>query len=292
MMESKKAIYDSIPKQYYPETLFFRHTDIFEQVTDAMQRSGLKFPVIAKPDTGMRGAAVRKLYNNADLENYVNKASFDFLLQAVIPYPNEAGIFYVRFPGQDQGILTGIVAKEFLIVTGDGTSTINQLIQKNPRFAFQLKALQDEYGQKLNNVPGQGESINLVPFGNHSRGSKFIDASHRINPKLTKAINDLCLQIPEFYFGRIDIMFTTFEDMENGKNFSIVELNGSGSEPTHIYDPRHSIFFAWREIAKHTGLMFKIGYINHKKGMPYLTYKEGRRQFGLYKKHNNIINSF
>jgi hypothetical protein len=31
------------------------------------------------------------------------------------------------------------------------------------------------------------------------------------------------------------------EELEQGINFSIVELNGA--EPTHIYDPKHSLFF-------------------------------------------------
>ena len=66
-----------------------------------------------------------------------------------------------------------------------------------------------------------------------------------------------------------------FELLKEGKNFSIIELNGSGSEPTHMYDPKHSVFFAWREILRHWDLMCKISIINHKRGVPYMTRKEG-----------------
>jgi hypothetical protein len=38
-------------------------------------------------------------------------------------------------------------------------------------------------------------------------------------------------------------MYNTVEELEQGINFSIVELNGAASEPTHIYDPKHSLFF-------------------------------------------------
>jgi hypothetical protein len=48
----------------------------------------------------------------------------------LIPYANEIGVFYVRYPNEKQGRITGIVAKEFLIVTGDGVSTIAQLLKK------------------------------------------------------------------------------------------------------------------------------------------------------------------
>ena len=84
----------------------------------------------------------------------------------------------------------------------------------------------------------------MVPYGNHSRGSKFIDLSNLIDEQLSSTINLICLSIPDFYYGRLDIKFKDWEDLKNGKNFSIIEVNGAGSEPTHIYDPKHSIFYA------------------------------------------------
>jgi hypothetical protein len=47
-------------------------------------------------------------------------------------------------------------------------------------------------------------------------------------------------------FGRMDDV-QLFAELENGKNF-VVELNGA-CEPTHIYDPKHSPIFAWKELA-------------------------------------------
>ncbi|HOZ87200.1 MAG TPA: hypothetical protein PL029_05545, partial [Bacteroidia bacterium] len=40
--------------------------------------------------------------------------------------------------------------------------------------------------------------------------------------------------------GRYDIRCTSIEDLKKGNNFSILELNGSGAEPAHIYDPNFS----------------------------------------------------
>jgi len=68
------------------------------------------------------------------------------------------GIFYVRFPHEKSGRITGIVAKEFLIVEGDGVSTITQLLKMNPRYAMQLNALQKEYGKKLNKIIAKGKN--------------------------------------------------------------------------------------------------------------------------------------
>jgi hypothetical protein len=131
-----------------------------------------------------------------------------------------------------------------------------------------------------------------VPFGNHARGAKFIDASHLISEKMTNVLNEICLQIDGFYFGRLDIMYNTIEEFERGLNFSIVELNGAGSEPTHIYDPRHSLIFAWKELSRHIKMMQEISVQNHKKGHPYLSHKAGMAQYKLHLKQSKKIVNF
>ena len=281
-MESKKEIYDLIPQQYYPKTELVLKGTPLEEILKTIQVSEIQYPFIAKPDIGLRGSAVKKIHNHEELESYSNKASFDFVVQDLIPFEKEVGIFYVRYPNAKTGRVTGIVSKEFLVVTGDGFSTTEELIKKNPRYELQLKTLQLEYGKKLLNILPKGEKLNLVPFGNHARGAKFIDGSHWISPQLTATINEMCLQIPGFYFGRLDVMYNTWEELENGKNFSVVELNGAASEPTHIYDPAHSLFFAWKELARHITYMYEISVENHKKGFPYLTHKDGMKEYGMH----------
>lgn len=291
-MESKKEIYDLIPPQYYPKTALVTENTSVDDVLKIITENGIEFPLIAKPDIGLRGSAVKKIDSAEELERYTQKANFDYLVQDLIRYQNEVGIFYVRYPHEKTGRITGIVAKEFLIVTGDGKATIEELIKRDPRYELQLKVLRKEYGKRLQEVPEVGEQINLVPYGNHARGAKFIDGSNRITPELTQVLNDVCLQVDGFYFGRIDLMYNTFEELEQGKNFSIVELNGAGSEPTHIYDPKHSLFFAWKELARHITYMFEISVENHKNGAPYLSHKDGMHQYRIHNEHNKKIFSF
>jgi hypothetical protein len=284
-MESKKEIYDLIPQQYYPTTILINSGTNFQTVCDQIINAGMSFPMITKPDIGLRGNAVKKLNNSQELAGYTEAADFDFIIQDLIPYKNEIGIFYVRYPDDAHGRITGLVSKEFLVVTGDGKSTIEDLLHFDPRFELQLPALRKEYGERLQEIPSVGEEINLVPYGNHARGAKFIDASEWITPELTKVIDDICLQIDRFYFGRIDLMYDDLNDLSKGKSFSIVEINGAASEPTHIYDPRHTIFYAWRELIRHISYMYEISVINHKKGVPYLSYKEGMKQYRLHNLH-------
>ena len=292
MAESKKEIYDIIPQKYYPKTNLVLEKSNFDNVLSEIEKAQIKLPFIAKPDIGLRGSAVKKIDAIEDLIVYHEKANFDYLVQNLIPFPNEVGIFYVRFPSEKKGKITGIVSKEFLIVEGDGISSVEDLIVRNPRYALQLKILKQEYGDQLKDILMKGEKRNLVPYGNHARGAKFIDSSHLISDKLTKVIDDMCQEIPEFYFGRLDVMYDNWADLEDGKNFAIVEINGAASEPTHIYDPKHSIFFAWKELARHITYMYKISVENHKKGVPYLAHKEGMKEYKLHLEQSSKIVNF
>ncbi len=284
-MESKKEIYDIIPDAFIPKTLFFKEGTAVADILKTVLESGIAFPCIAKPDIGGKGMGVAKLYAIDDIAGYAEKINMDFLVQEFIPYPEEVGIFYCRMPEQPDGVITGIVAKEFLIIKGDGISTLTQLIEKDPRYHFQLTALEKIYGEELNTVLAKEELKNMVPYGNHARGAKFIDVSHWADETFTKNFDHIFKQIPEFYFGRLDIMYSNFEELKAGKNFSIIELNGAGSEPTHIYDPKHSLFFAWKEIARHFKWLCAISIKNHKRGYPYLTVKEGMQMF----RENNAV---
>jgi hypothetical protein len=292
IMESKKAIYNLIPQQYYPKTELIKEGTAVVEIKAIIEQSNIRYPFIAKPDVGLRGSGVKKINTLEDLEQYALKANFDFVVQDLIPFQNEVGIFYVRYPNEEKGKITGIVSKEFLIVTGNGVATVEELIKVNPRYELQLKVLKKEYGNKLLEVLPEGEKLNLVPYGNHARGAKFIDGSHWITDKLEATINEMCLQIPGFFFGRMDVMYNTFEELENGKNFAVVELNGAASEPTHIYDPRHSLFFAWKELARHITYMYEISVENNKNGAPYLAHKAGMKEYRLHLEQNNKIVNF
>jgi hypothetical protein len=47
--------------------------------------------------------------------------------------------------------------------------------------------------------------------------AKFTDASHKVTQKLENTINEMCLQIPGFFFGRMDVMYNSFAELEMEK---------------------------------------------------------------------------
>jgi hypothetical protein len=284
LMESKKEIYDLLPTRYYPRTLLFSPNECVTKITSQVSALNFKFPLIGKPDIGMQGLAVKKLACAADLVAYAKIAQVDFLIQEFIDLPNEAGIFYYRFPNEEKGHISGIVGKEFLTITGNGSATIETLLQQNSRFILQIPYLQKTDSTLLKKVLAEGETTVLVPYGNHARGAKFIDLSHLINDRLLTVIDEICQQVNGFYYGRMDIRYNTWEELEQGKNISIIELNGSGSEPTHMYDPSHSIFYAWKEIIRHWKILASISRINHQqKNIKYMSFSEGKKML----KENN-----
>ncbi len=168
---------------------------------------------------------------------------------------------------------------------GDGRHSILELIKQNPRSHFQLAALKRTYGNVLNTILPIDEKFILVPYGSHTRGAKFSDVTKKSTEALVDAIDRICKKIPGFYYGRLDILCTSMEDLTQGINFKIIEINGAGSEATHIYDPGHSLFYAWREIIRHWILLYRVSVANYEKGHRYLSYKDGREML----RANNVL---
>jgi hypothetical protein len=290
-MESKKDVYDLMPKHLYPETLLFQPGTPSQTVIEAINNSGISFPLIAKPDIGERGLGVKKIDDADSLSEYVGTMPVPFLIQEFVPFEHEVGIFYCRPPGVVNGYISGIVNKEPVSITGDGVSTLATLVRRNSRYLLQWKQISHLYADKLNTIPALNEKMLLIPYGNHSRGSKFTDETHRVTTGLTRTIDSICKQIPDFQYGRLDIRFKSWDALEKGEDISIIEVNGSGSEPTHIYDPRHSIFFAWREIIRHWKVLYAISKANNRNGVPYITWAQGREDTKAFRQIDSLLSA-
>jgi hypothetical protein len=73
--------------------------------------------------------------------------------------------------------------------------------------------------------------------------------------------------------------------LKNGKNFSILEYNGCGAEPNHIYDSGYTLLAAYREILKHWKALYEISKYNSSKGVKPWAFKRGM-QFRRYTKEH------
>ena len=283
--ESKKDIHDIIPDHLYPKTIHFSIEEQPAKIRLALQSAGMNYPLFAKPDIGGRGRGVKKITNDHELFQYVEHATMAFHIQEFVPYEKEVGVFYFKYPGREKGEISGIVRKEFLSVTGNGTDSYFELLKRDKRGVMYVDQITELMGDEIFNIPEKNKNVVVSPYGNHARGSLFIDDSHLADDRLLKTMDHIASQIPDFYFGRLDIRFKDWNSFKDGRDYKVIELNGAGAEPTHIYDPKHSIFFAWREIIRHWWIMTTISIMNRKRGVRYLSFKQGNAML----RQNNIL---
>ena len=103
--EGKREMYDLLPKEYYPKTIYISPKDRFEDVKTLVAQNGFRYPFIVKPDIGMKGLLFRKVDDEQELELYHEKNPVDYIIQDLVDYPLEVSVFYYRFPDQQKGDL-------------------------------------------------------------------------------------------------------------------------------------------------------------------------------------------
>lgn len=280
--ESKFDVLAMVPEAVRPAGLRVNVPATRDSVLRQIQNAGLALPLIFKPDLGERGWMVRIIRTAEDIDRYLQDIRIDFIVQELVSLPLEFGVFYVRYPDEPHGRVNSITAKEFLHVTGDGTSTLQQLILNKDRAKLQWPVLQIQYKDKLDMILSEGEKLELVSIGNHALGTTFLNGNHLITPKLNAAFDRISQQIPGFYFGRYDLRCASVEDLENGR-VKILELNGCGAEPAHIYHPGASLREALRVMFRHWRDLYQVSLQNHLRGVPYISFREGLEVYKRFK---------
>lgn len=287
--ETKEEMFQYLPPAFSPVTIYINPKENFACILKKMHTAGLHFPVAAKPDVGTKGLLFRRIENEEQLSLYHALLPFNYVIQEMIMLPLELSIFYVRYPNQEKGIITGLIAKEYLYVKGDGTSTLKKLIEQHAKAFMIADEQKHKHAAQLNNVIKAGEIFYLNELGNHNRGARFINLQNEIDEQLLETINNINLYSKQYYYGRYDIKTTSLEDLKQGKNISILEFNGVGSEPNHIYDIGLSYRQAINIIAQHWKYMYEIGSINYKSGIPYIPFFKGIKMVSASKKNTKLM---
>ena len=270
---SKKLILDKIPQHLVPRTLFRESGGDANDFANSIGDAGIGYPLIAKPDVGERGFGVEKINDEKELDNYLRQYSQDILVQEFVELPIELGVFYYRMPGDESGTISSIVQKDMMSVSGDGISTVRELMSQSSRAKLQLETFEIDYPDTLDAIPSKGENRILMQIGNHCRGTAFLNGNHLINNKLVNVFDSISRRIEGFYYGRFDIKCASIDDLYEGK-FVILELNGAASEPAHIYHPGFSILEAYKVLFHHWSIVYKISMANKKQGHKYMPANE------------------
>jgi hypothetical protein len=263
----KLKILDLIDKKYTPRSFLAKNGEDAICIFEKMKKYEFDFPIVCKPNIGERGIGVEKIDSNSDLNLFLQTQKNDLLVQEFIDYPIELGVLYHRFPISLKDGITSVVRKEFLQIIGNGKSKFGDLAKENVRANNRIFYLKKKYKSKWNRIVPSGITYKLDPIGNHNRGTKFIDETELINDELVSIFREIAKPLKGYFYGRFDLKVNSLDDLYLGKNIKIIELNGTNSEPAHIYDPDYPIFKAYKEIIKHIKLVFDISQENRKLGI-------------------------
>ncbi len=290
VLESKHRILQALQSSVAPFALLPKKLDPrekFRQFKDLQKRSEFKYPVILKPDVGERGLGVVVTKTDQDAKAYFKKSRDDIIVQEYVE-GLEYGIFYYRFPEDETGHIYSITDKRFIAVSGDGEKTVEQLILDDPRAVAMAPFFIKKHAGKLFDVLPPKTSLVLAEIGTHSRGCLFLDGTRLATPELTAAIDRISQAYPGFYFGRYDVRVPSVQHLQRGEGIRVIELNGITSEATSIYDPRNSLFEAYRILFRQWDLASEIARQNRKSGVEPAPLRQVIGQYIDYKKHKKI----
>ncbi|MBV8889873.1 MAG: D-alanine--D-alanine ligase [Alphaproteobacteria bacterium] len=242
--------------------------DVLERALVAMQKAGLKWPVVAKPDIGCQGTGVQLIADRDALARYIAgfPAGERVVLQQWVQQEGEAGVLYIRPPGAPHGSIFSLTLKYFPAITGDGQSSVEELIRADARAGCIAELYLVRLAEERKRVLAAGKRLPLVFTGNHCKGAIFRNGAPYVTAEMTAAFERVARSIARFHFGRFDVRFTSLEDLMRG-DFTIIEVNGAGSEATHIWDPATGLIEAYATLFRQYRLLFSIAARNRADGV-------------------------
>jgi len=246
------------------------------------------YPLLLKSNVGCVGKGIIKLHGDDEIEDLLPSLVGDYIVQKFTHFNIEYGVFYSRISGEP--CITGINRKHFPTITGNGQDTLEALAKNHYRYSDHWHSFLQYHD--LEHIPAAGEQTQLSFIGSHTLGCKFTDESHHISPALEAAVFEVFQHQPGYNFGRIDVKAESQEAFLRGE-FVVIEVNGVASLPTHMFDPKYSLWEAYRIFLKHAGLLARIAQEHRKKPMEILSVREIIKQVGesqrtLNEAHNQL----
>ncbi len=236
-------------------------------IANAAER-GIALPFVCKPDMGCRGAGVKLIRSAEQLTQTLSAYPVGAALvcQKLASFEPEVGIFFVRHPQQATGEIVSLTIKHTPSVIGDGQRTLRELVERDPRAGQLLHLYAARNENDWERVLPAHEVHRLLFCASHCRGAVFEDARGLITQALSETINRIMADLPEFYYGRLDVKFEDLEALQAGRKLEIVEINGASSESIHIWDKDARLGDAIRTLLWQYRTLFKIGAYLRKQG--------------------------
>lgn len=289
--EGKKEMYDLLPEGSFPKTIYALPSEPFDAVKKKVADAQFTYPFCAKPDVGMKGLLFRKINSEADLRYYHKNMPVEYIIQDFVTYPIEVSVFYYRYPDQQKGVITGFIQKELMEVWGDGKKTLIELIQEHPKARYREEEMRIKHAAHLDEVLPDKQRFYLTHAANLNRGARFVNLFHLVDDRLL-ALFDSLSHRAQFYYGRYDLKCRTIDDLKNGEHYSILEFNGSGAEPNHVYNDGLTLRQAQKVFLRHWKVLYEISKYNHERGIRYWPFQKGWAFLKEAKKHLGVLEEY
>lgn len=286
--EGKREMYEQLPTGLYPKTVYLQPSLSFDAVKKAVKDNGFTYPFCVKPDTGLKGFLFRKVDEEEKLRLYHQKMPVEYLVQELIEAPLEVSVFYYRHPAKEKGVISGFIQKDMMHVFGNGEQTLRTLIALHPKARHRLEEMHIKHEKMLDNVVPAGEKYILTHAANLNRGATFTNLKAQIDDRLLSLFDPLSRRC-RWYYGRYDIKCNSLEELKEGK-FIILEFNGAGAEPNHVYNAGYSWPAALNVFAHHWKVLYQIAKYNHQyNGIRYWGNREGREWMKAATEHGKLL---
>lgn len=281
-------MYEQLPGGTYPRTTYIAPGTSPEKLLAHIREHGFTYPFCVKPDVGLKGLLFRKIDNEQALLYYNQRVQIEYIVQDLILLPLEVSVFYYRYPNQQKGVITGFLQKDLMEVIGTGHATLRQLISEHPIAQHRMAEMELKHADHLEEVIGKGDRYFLAYAANLNRGARFTNLRHHIDEALLHVFDQISHQT-SFFYGRYDIKCRSIEDLKNGQHFQILEFNGAGAEPNHVYQSGFNLIQANKVWLAHWKVLFEISRYNHQHGHPYWSFGKGYRFLKAAGKHGKRL---
>ena len=139
-------------------------------------------------------------------------------------------------------------------------SNLRALILADPRAGRVPQLYLPRLASRLEEVPPLGRARAAGVQRQSLQGvSNFRDGTAEVTPALADRVEQIARAIPHFHFGRIDARYESLSALRRGEGFTIIEINGVGSEATHVWGPDTTLRRAYSHLSFHYRAAFEIG---------------------------------
>ncbi|MFQ3245993.1 MAG: hypothetical protein ACI9SP_002644 [Arenicella sp.] len=242
------------------------------------------YPVILKSNVGSVGKGIVKVSTEDDVDKHTPRLLGGYILQKFTSNLFECGVFYVRQNGQPK--ITGINKKHFPTVVGNGRDDVLALAKSHPRYSKHWKSFLQDID--TTEVLQLGAEKRLSFIGSHTLGCKFTDDGDLHTDELEKAIFAVFETQAGFNFGRVDVKAVDEEAFKRGE-FVVIEVNGVASLPTHMFDPKYSVWQAYGIFFQHARYLAKIAAEQRSQPMALLSYWQVLQKVKENQKMLNVV---